>query len=128
MLTVLISAAGVFAGLERPLLFAALVLWLGGGALYFWIVTLIFFRYTFLHMSPNDLTPPYWSNMGAEAISALVGATLIEHTALSPDVAGIVPFVKGFTLFYWAIATWWIPMLVVLGVWRYSDLERADCL
>jgi Voltage-dependent anion channel len=34
MLTVLVSAAGVFAGLERPLLFAALVLWLGGGALY----------------------------------------------------------------------------------------------
>lgn len=119
MLTVLISAAGVFAGLERPLLFAALVLWLGGGALYLWIVTLIFFRYTFVHMAPDDLTPPYWSNMGAEAISALVGATLIEHTALSPDVAEIVPFVKGFTLFYWAIATWWIPMLLVLGVWRY---------
>jgi len=30
-----------------------------------------------------------------------------------------VPFVTGFTLFYWAIATWWIPMLLVLGVWRY---------
>jgi len=57
--------------------------------------------------------------MGAVAISALVGATLIEHSALSRDVAEIVPFVKGFTLFYWAIATWWIPMLLVLGVWRY---------
>ena len=119
LLTVLISAAGVFAGLERPLLFAALVLWLGGGALYLWIMTLIFFRYTFVHMAPQDLTPPYWINMGAVAISSLVGATLIEHTALSPDVADIVPFVKGFTLFYWAIATWWIPMLLVLGVWRY---------
>jgi len=30
-----------------------------------------------------------------------------------------VPFVKGITLFYWAVATWWIPMLLVLGVWRY---------
>jgi tellurite resistance protein TehA-like permease len=57
--------------------------------------------------------------MGAVAISALVGATLIEHAALSRDVAEIVPFVTGFTLFYWAIATWWIPMLLVLGVWRY---------
>ena len=119
MLTVLVSAAGVFAGLERPLLFAALVLWLGGGALYLWIITLIFFRYMFAHMAPEDLTPPYWINMGAVAISALVGATLIEHAALSPDVAEIVPFVKGFTLFYWAIATWWIPMLLVLGVWHY---------
>jgi tellurite resistance protein TehA-like permease len=119
MLTVLISAAGILAGLERPLLFLALVLWLGGGALYLWIVTLIFFRYTFVHMAPEDLTPPYWINMGAVAISALVGATLIEHNALSRDVAEIVLFVKGFTLFYWAIATWWIPMLLVLGVWRY---------
>jgi tellurite resistance protein TehA-like permease len=119
LLTVLIAAAGILAGLERPLLFAALVLWLGGGALYLWIMTLIFYRYTFVHMAPEDLTPPYWINMGAVAISALVGATLIEHTALSRDVAEIVPFVKGFTLFYWAIATWWIPMLLVLGVWRY---------
>jgi tellurite resistance protein TehA-like permease len=119
LLTVLISAAGVVAGIERPLLFAALILWLGGGALYFWIMTLIFFRYTFVHMAPEDLTPTYWINMGAAAISALVGATLIEHTALSRDVAEIMPFVTGFTLLYWAIATWWIPMLLLLGVWRY---------
>jgi len=119
LLTVLISAAGVLAGLERTLLFAALVLWLDGGALYLWIMTPIFFRYTFVHMAPEDLAPPYWINMGAVAIAALVGATLIEHTALSRDVAEIVPFVTGFTLFYWAIATWWIPMLLVLGVWRY---------
>jgi tellurite resistance protein TehA-like permease len=119
MLTVLLLAAGVFAGLERPLLFAALVLWLGGGALYSWIITLIFFRYTFVHMAPEDLRPSYWINMGAVAISALVGATLIEHTELSRDLAEIVPFVRGFTLLYWAIATLWIPMLLVLGVWRY---------
>jgi hypothetical protein len=44
-----------------------------------------------------------------------------------------MPFVKGFSLFFWAIATWWIPMLVVLGIWRYLicrvpfayDLEAA---
>jgi tellurite resistance protein TehA-like permease len=83
MLAVLISAAGVFAGLERPMLFVALVLWLGGGALYLWIITLIFLRSTFVRMAPEDLTPPYWINMGAVAISTLVGAMLIEHTALS---------------------------------------------
>ena len=120
ILTVLISAAGVLPGLERPsLLFAALVLWLGGGALYLWIITLIFFRYTFLRMAPEDLTPPYWTNMGAVAISTLAGATLIEHTALSPVFAGIVPFAKGLTLLFWSVATWWIPMLLVLGVWQY---------
>jgi tellurite resistance protein TehA-like permease len=119
LLTVLISAAGAPTGLQRPLLFTALVLWLGGGALYLQITTLIFFRYTFVHMAPEDLAPPDWINMGAAAISALVGATLIEHTALSRDLAEMAPFVAGFTLLYWAVATLWIPMLLVLGVWRY---------
>ena len=31
----------------------------------------------------------------------------------------LLPFIKGFTVFYWATGTWWIPMLLVLGVWRY---------
>jgi tellurite resistance protein TehA-like permease len=119
VLTVLISAAGIFIGFQRPMLFMALVLWLGGGALYLWIVTLIFFRYTFVHMAPNDLTPPYWINMGAVAISTLAGATLAEHAGLSPVISDVMPFVKGFSLFFWAIATWWIPMLVVLGIWHY---------
>jgi tellurite resistance protein TehA-like permease len=26
---------------------------------------------------------------------------------------------KGFTVFYWATGTWWIPMLLLLGIWRY---------
>ena len=119
LLMVLISAGGIFIGFQRPMLFMALVLWLGGGALYLWIVTLIFFRYTFVHMAPDDLTPPYWINMGAVAISTLVGATLAKHAALSPVISELVPFVKGFSLFFWAVATWWIPMLVVLGVWHY---------
>ena len=119
ILTTLIAAAGIFAGLQRPLLFMALVLWLGGGALYLWIMTLIFLRYTFVHLAPQDLTPPYWINMGAVAISTLAGAMLAEHAALSPVISEMIPFVKGFSLFFWAIATWWIPMLVVLGIWHY---------
>ena len=28
-------------------------------------------------------------------------------------------WVKGFTVFYWATGTWWIPMLLVLAIWRH---------
>jgi len=119
ILTVLILPSGVAADLQQPLMFAVLALWLSAGALYLCLITLIFFRYTFLPMSPEDLTPPYWINMGAVAISALAGATLMEHSTLSPIVMELAPFVKGFTLFFWAIGTAWIPMLVLLGVWRY---------
>src|SRR5262249_39842759 len=37
----------------------------------------VFYRYTFFRLSPDDLTPPYWINMGAMAISTLAGARLI---------------------------------------------------
>lgn len=119
ILTVLILPSGVSADLREPLMFAAVVLWIGGGALYLWLVTLIFLRYTFFRMSAEDLTPPYWINMGAVAISTLAGATLLEHSALSPVVTELVPFVKGLTLCFWAVGSWWIPMLVALGIWRY---------
>ena len=119
ILTVQILPAGLPPDFCVPLMFAALILWLGGGALYMWLMTLIFFRYTFLRMSAEDLTPPYWINMGAVAISTLAGATLLRESALSPTVVEVAPFVKGFTLFFWAIGSWWIPILLVLGVWRY---------
>jgi tellurite resistance protein TehA-like permease len=118
-LMVMVASAGAPSDSTQPLVFIALVLWLGGGALYLWIMTLIFFRYTFLPMEPTDLTPPYWINMGAVAISALAGTTLIENAKLSPVVSDILPFVKGFTLFFWSIGSWWIPMLLSLGVWRH---------
>jgi tellurite resistance protein TehA-like permease len=84
-----------------------------------WIISLIFYRYTFFRLSPGDLTPPYWINMGAMAISTLAGAHLVENAAGSPLLASMLPFVKGFTILYWATGTWWVPMLLLLGFWRY---------
>ncbi len=94
-------------------------LWLAGGMLYIWMISIIFYRYTFLRFLPSDLMPPYWINMGAMAISALAGCLLIEVAESSHLLSSLLPFVKGFTLLYWATATWWIPMLGVLAVWRY---------
>lgn len=97
----------------------SLAMWLGGGMLYFWIISLIFYRYAFFPMSPSDLAPPYWINMGAAAISTLAGTTLVAAAPHSPVLEQVLPFVRGFTLFWWATATWWIPMLLILGVWRH---------
>ncbi|HEU4615196.1 MAG TPA: tellurite resistance/C4-dicarboxylate transporter family protein [Kofleriaceae bacterium] len=97
----------------------SLAMWLGGGMLYLWIISLIFYRYTFFTMQPNDLAPPYWINMGAAAISTLAGAMLTAAAPDSPLLTQILPFVRGFTLMWWSTATWWIPMLLILGVWRH---------
>jgi tellurite resistance protein TehA-like permease len=94
-------------------------MWLGGGMLYIWIISLIFYRYTFFEMRPSDLAPPYWINMGAVAISTLAGSLLVVAAPYSPVIRDILPFVKGLTLMFWATATWWIPMLVILGIWRH---------
>jgi tellurite resistance protein TehA-like permease len=103
-----------------PLIFFCLAVWLGGGMLYIWIISLIFYRYTFFALSPTELSPPYWINMGAVAISTLAGAMLASSAPRSSLLAELLPFIKGLTLLFWATATWWIPMLLILGVWRHA--------
>jgi tellurite resistance protein TehA-like permease len=103
--------------------FVALSMWLFGGMLYIWIISLIFYRYTFFRFEPDDLAPPYWINMGAMAISVLAGSLLVENSAIradAPFLHSLRPFLEGFTVFYWAIGTWWIPIIAILAVWRYG--------
>lgn len=103
----------------ETLLFIALAFWLAGGMLYIWLISLIFYRYTFFRFVPSDLMPPYWINMGAMAISTLAGTLLLAKADASPLLTSLRPFLLGLTILFWATATWWIPMLVILGVWRH---------
>jgi tellurite resistance protein TehA-like permease len=112
--------APTFEAQRELALFFAMALWLGGGMLYIWMISLIFYRYTFFQFRPSDLSPPYWINMGAVAISALAGTWLITRSPQSPLLDSMLPFLKGFTLLFWATATWWIPMLLILGAWRHG--------
>jgi tellurite resistance protein TehA-like permease len=109
-----------FGEYEPHVLFFYLAMWLGGGMLYVWIISLIFYRYTFFALSPSDLAPPYWINMGSVAISTLAGTLLIAAAPRSGVLMEILPFLKGVTLLFWSTATWWIPMLLILGVWRHG--------
>src|SRR5690625_6727793 len=56
--------------------------------------------------------------MGAVAISTLTGTEIINllHDSIFSDMDS---FIKGFTLFFWSFGTWWIPLLLILGVWRH---------
>jgi tellurite resistance protein TehA-like permease len=90
-----------------------------GGMLYLFIILLIFYRFMFFSFKPQDFTPLYWINMGATAISTLAGATLALKSTGSPFLEHLSPFIIGFTIFFWATASWWIPLLLLLGIWRY---------
>lgn len=121
--SVAILSALIASHINQPLRvevnFFALSMWLWGGMFYIWMISLIFYRYTFFKFSPNDLAPPYWINMGAMAISVLGGSVLIINAPDAPFLQSLLPFLKGFTVFYWATGTWWIPMLIILAVWRH---------
>jgi tellurite resistance protein TehA-like permease len=116
-----------FATHRELILFACLSWWLFGVMLYIWLIALIFYRYTFFELTPPDLVPTYWINMGAMAIPTLAGTTLLERGGDSELVQDLAPFIKGCAILCWATATWWIPMLVILAVWRhvYKRLRLA---
>ncbi|HYW38140.1 MAG TPA: tellurite resistance/C4-dicarboxylate transporter family protein [Terriglobales bacterium] len=109
-----------FPGQIDKIAFVSVALWCSGGMLYIWMISLIFYRYTFFPLQARDLKAHYWINMGAMAVSALGGAMLLRFSAGVDLLQQIAPFVKGFTLFYWSTATWWFPMLVILAVWRHA--------
>jgi tellurite resistance protein TehA-like permease len=104
---------------KEIVLFYTLCMYFLGCMLYLNIITLIFYRFTFLKLDFEALTPPYWINMGAVAITTLAGATLILHAEQFPLLVEITPFLKGFTLFFWITGTWWIPLLFILTIWRH---------
>ncbi len=104
---------------KEVLLFFSLAMYLLGCMLYIMIITLIFYRFTFFSLKPEELGPPYWINMGAVAITTLAGSTLILAGPEWGFLNEIMPFLKGFTLFFWATGTWWIPLLLLLGAWRH---------
>jgi len=98
--------------------FAVLCFYLLGCMFYILIISLIFYRFMFFKLNPQDFTPPYWINMGAVAITTIAGANIILKGS-QPFIVELLPFIKGFTLFFWATGTWWIPLLLIFGVWRH---------
>ena len=101
------------------ILFFTLCMYLLGCMLYLNIITLIFYRFTFVELKFSALTPPYWINMGAVAITTLAGSTLMLNSQNWTFLVDIAPFIKGFTLFFWIAGTWWIPLLFILMIWRH---------
>jgi tellurite resistance protein TehA-like permease len=110
---------------REPLLFFSLLMFLMGCMLYLLIIPLLFYRILFFRLTPEEFSGPYWINMGAAAAATLAGAEIVMNSPGSAFLTGILPFTTGFTLSFWAIATWWIPLLLVLDAWRYFSRGRT---
>ena len=108
------------AGALAPSLFVLIhMLWGVGLALYGIFVTLFCYRIFFFEFGPEDATPVYWVVMGAAAISTNAGSMLILSRSGVPFLQSMRPFIDGVTLIMWLWATWWIPLLVLFGLWKH---------
>ena len=94
-------------------------LWSIGLVLYLLLVSLILLRWLTVPMTPATLGPPYWILMGATAITVLAGAKILGLPGTLPAVRATSGFVEGFSFALWAFGTWWIPLLIILGLWRH---------
>lgn len=103
--------------------FQVIAMFMIGCLLYLAIIPLIFYRLTFVALTREDFSPPYWINMGAVAITSLAGSILILRGDTWPLLGPLLPFIRGFTFFFWAVASWWIPFLFALMAWRYVWLR-----
>jgi len=96
------------------------MLWGVGIALYGIFIALFAQRIFFCNVEPDDITPLLWVVMGAAAIATNAGSTLILAREDMPFLLAMRPLVDGVTLVMWAWATWWIPMLLLLGIWKHG--------
>jgi tellurite resistance protein TehA-like permease len=95
-------------------------LWGIGLVLYGIFVTHFAYRISYMRVEPEDLTPLLWVVMGAAAISANAGSLLIQNGPRPDFLHAMRPFVDGASFTLWAWGTWWIPLLVMFGIWKHG--------
>ena len=107
-------------GLNSAVFVLIHMLWGVGLGLYGIFVTLFAYRIFFFDVEPDDITPLLWVVMGAAAITANAGSTLILTESGMSFLLSMRPFIDGVTLIMWAWATWWVPLLLLFGIWKHG--------
>lgn len=97
----------------------AAAFWGVGVMLYMLIGTLITLRLITRANRPADLSPTYWIFMGATAISVLAGSALLKLPDSFPAIAATRGFVSGASFTLWSLGLWWVPLLILFGIWRH---------
>lgn len=99
---------------------AATGMWGIGLMLYMIIGTLVTLRLLVVPNRPENLSPTYWIFMGATAITVLAGAKVLAMPAEFPAAISTTQFVSGASYVLWAVGMWWIPLLLIFGIWRHG--------
>lgn len=100
--------------------FTVLAVFTLGFLLYLVVMTMLFLRWTFSELRPEELEPPSWIAAGAVAITVLAGSNLLAARGVAPRIDRVAPFVEGLVVLSWATATFWIPVMIAIGCWRHA--------
>lgn len=103
----------------EPLAFACLAFFCLGIVLYLIVMTMVFLRWTFARLDPSEEDPPTWIAAGAVAISVLAGSNLLLARSADPRVDRVAPALEFFVVLAWSTATFWLPLMAAIGVWRH---------
>lgn len=100
---------------------AGVLFWGVGVVLYLVLVVIIFLRLLLIETTPGEMGPAYWILMGATAISVRAAAGILAIGASNPTplLTEMRSFVVGLSVVLWSFGSWFIPMLVLFGLWRY---------
>jgi len=113
----------VWVAYSGVLVITSVAYWAGGFVLYLIVITIVTYRLMAYPLDPIDWHGPFWITMGAAAITTLAGATLGPRLQTIPAWEPYAPMTLSVTFLAWAIATWWIPILLVLDAWKFTAVE-----
>jgi tellurite resistance protein TehA-like permease len=104
---------------DEVMMLAIFMLWGVGLILYGIFVALFCYRIFFMEMKAEDITPQMWVIMGAAAICANASSGLDMASPVLVVLAEVHAFIDSVALLSWAWATWWIPLLVIISLWKH---------
>jgi len=97
----------------------AVALWGIGVMLYLMLATLVTLRLLTVPSRLDTFAPTYWIYMGATAITVLAGSRILLLASGLPIMRATAAVVSGLTFVLWAFGVWWVPLLIVFGIWRH---------
>jgi tellurite resistance protein TehA-like permease len=120
-----VLGANLVPGLGEVAIFGSLCLFLLGSLFYVVITALVVHRLVFAPVKPDEVGAPYWILVGGSAIAVMAGATVLGALPQVPALAEAAGFVKGWSLFFWAASTWWLPFMTLMRIWHHLRAQPA---
>ncbi|MBS0654747.1 MAG: tellurite resistance/C4-dicarboxylate transporter family protein [Verrucomicrobia bacterium] len=110
--------------ISHPLyLVIAVGFWTFGFFIYLLLMSLNMYRMFFLPFEGSDISPAYWTCMGAAAISVFDASNIVTLQNVPEFLTSIRHFLQGMILILWLWGTAWLPILCFMGFWKYISFK-----